>query len=129
MILSDTAAVAVAVLLSHTGWGALSMSMARHSRETLPSRFVTRSGRLAAMRSIATLVIVLSTFPLVLVWGAPIGLVAWSGVLSLSCVLLALQLHYAARTLRVTMSLAGLGAVSIALLTQLAAHGSGAGAA
>jgi len=132
MILSDIAAIAVVILLSHTGWGTLSMSMARHSHETLPSRFTTPDGRppsMRTMRTVATLVLLLSTFPLMMIWGAPIGLVAWCGVLSLSCVLLALQLHYASRTLRFTVSLAALSAVLIASQALIAAHGSGAGAA
>jgi len=44
-------------------------------------------------------------------------------------VLLALQLHYASRTLRFTVSLAALSAVLIASQALIAAHGSGAGAA
>lgn len=132
MTFSDFTAIAIALLLSHAGWGTLSMSMARHSQETLPKPFATHLARPLAvrtMRTVATLVLLLSTFPLVMMWGTPIGVLAWCGVLSLSCVLLTLQLHYASRTVRFTVILATLGAVSIALLAQITTHSAVAGAA
>jgi len=112
--------MAVALLCSHAGWGTLSMTMTRHAQQAWGAGMWRMRGVVGTMRTLATLLLILSTVPLVFVWGGSIGVVAWCGVLSISSVLLALQLHYASRTLRFTVSLAALSAAVIAMLAQFA---------
>jgi len=81
-------------LLAYAGFTLLSLVMDRHRRQLWPSTKGWQPRIAYAMRSLGGLLLILSLWRCLHLWGMGIGLVAWFGVLTLVVFVLIMQITY-----------------------------------
>ena len=105
----------LALSLAYAGLGSICFAMPRHQRQVSGDnmRALPRFG----LRVAGWLLLGLSFYACVLAWGVAIGSVAWFGMLTVSGLILAFLLPYAARTAAIlTVIPLLLSGIAVALL-------------
>lgn len=98
--MNSTLAIFSAFVLAYLGMAGLALAMDRHHRQLFPGRHLPSTRMRYAIRFISWGLLGLSAWACTHAWGAPVGAVAWFGVLMVTALFLVCLLPYASRWIR-----------------------------